>query len=53
MSSIWIAPLAAAGAGAAVAAAVAAAVRREISELQRSLRPLRVRRSAGRRPPRI
>ncbi len=46
LNAVWIAPLVAAGAGAVALAATAAAVRKEVADLQRTLRPLRVR--AGR-----
>jgi hypothetical protein len=42
LSPLWIAPLVAGGVGAAALVAAAAVVRREVSDLQRSMRPLRV-----------
>lgn len=38
----WLIPLAIAGAGAGALAAVATVVRRDISELQKAMRPLRI-----------
>ncbi|MDE3204631.1 MAG: hypothetical protein KGQ66_10445 [Acidobacteriota bacterium] len=48
LNGIWLIPMAVTGIGAAALALVAAAVRRDVADLQRSLRPLRV--PAGRRP---
>ncbi|HMC39319.1 MAG TPA: hypothetical protein VKI19_06630 [Acidimicrobiales bacterium] len=48
LSPVWFAPLAAGAAGAALLAGTAALVRREVSRLQSTLRPLRVR--SRRRP---
>ena len=42
LSPIWIAPLVAGAVGAVTLVAAAAIVRREVSELQGSMRPLRV-----------
>ena len=39
---MWIAPLVAGAVGAVTLVAVAAVVRKEVAELQRSMRPLRV-----------
>lgn len=42
LSLVWIAPLVAGAVGAISLVAAAAVVRRQVSELQRSMRPLRV-----------
>lgn len=52
LNAVWMAPLIAGGVGAVALAAVAALVRRDVSELQKSMRPLRVPvRPERRRPP--
>ena len=47
LTTAWIVPLGVGAAGAVSLATVAAVLRREVSELQKALRPLRV---VGRRP---
>ena len=42
LTSVWILPLCVGAAGAVALASVAALLRRDVTELQRSLRPLRV-----------
>ncbi len=53
LTTAWIVPLCVGAAGAVSLATVAALVRREVAELHRALRPLRVpdRRSPDRRSP--
>lgn len=48
ISAAWLVPLIAGGAGAAALAVAAAVVRREVAELQKAMRPLRI----PARPPR-
>ena len=51
LSPVWIAPLVAGAVGAVSLVAVAAVVRRQVSELQRSMRPLRVKERNRSAPP--
>lgn len=49
LTAAWIVPLSIGSAGAAALAAVAALVRREVTELQKAMRPLRVENRPGHR----
>lgn len=50
VSATWLVPLVVVGAGAGLLAAVAALVRRNVTDLQKAMRPLRVPTRTRRRP---